>query len=75
MSMLQRMFLQKFKLFSQPRLFVCAHVQVFAYSGAFAPAWLDRNAWFIPVEVPPEHVEKLPVSKYAVFDSLGCDLL
>jgi copper chaperone CopZ len=30
------------------------------YTGGPAPPWLDKNAWYIPVQVPKEHVEKLP---------------
>jgi hypothetical protein len=40
----------------------CSSLQVFAYTGGPAPPWLDRNAWYVPVRVSPEHLEKMPVS-------------
>lgn len=40
----------------------CSSLQVFAYTGGPAPPWLDRNAWYVPVRVAPEHLEKMPVS-------------
>ena len=48
-------------------------VQV-CYTGGPAPPWLDQNAWYIPVQVPKESVDKMPVSTIS-FASLVCDLL
>ena len=36
-------------------------VQVF-YNGGPGPAWLDRNAWAIPVQFSPENADKIPVT-------------
>ena len=40
----------------------CSSLQVFAYTGGPAPRWLDRNAWYVPVQVAADHLEKMPVS-------------
>ncbi|XP_024374914.1 uncharacterized protein [Physcomitrium patens] len=30
------------------------------YSGGPQPPWLDKNAWYIPVQVPKEHADRMP---------------